>query len=69
MKGESVIVNRVGKRNYRKFTASKLPWGGGGGEAWGGMGRHLLPQTIIGPFAELLGFDGKSYGLKWWAYY
>ena len=26
----------------------------------------LLPQTIIGPFAELFAFDGKSLGLKWW---
>ena len=82
MKGESVIVNRVWKRNYRKFTASKLPLGGGvGGEAWEyyiNLTRHttynqnpatLLPQTIIGPFVELLAFDGKSFGLKWWAYY
>ena len=58
--------------------------GGGGGwgrQAWGcciNLTRDttynqnpptLLPQTMIGPFAELLGFDGKSYGLKWWAYY
>ena len=56
-------------------------WGGGGGEAWEyyiNLTRHttynqnpatLLPQTIIGPFVELLAFDGKSFGLKWWAYY
>ena len=64
-----------------KLTASKLPWGGGVGEAWeyyinlthdttyNQNPPTLLSQTIIGPFAELLAFDGKSFGLKWWAYF
>ena len=43
MKGESVIVNRVWKRNYRKFTASKLSLGGGGGEAW----EYYINLTVI----------------------